>query len=98
MQINSTVSAVADNTIIVVNIHNITIFNILPFKAPNEVINPTEAGMKKKAKWSKKKLESVSIFSTFNILEFSNKNNNIIPIIFPGTGRFNSLEIISPAK
>ena len=50
LQINSTVKAVADSTIIVVIIHNSMILNKLLFKSANEVISPTDAGIKKKAK------------------------------------------------
>jgi len=63
-----------------------------------EVIRPTPAGIKKKAKLSKKNLLTLFICSNFIILNIKESNNIIIAIIFPGTGTLNILWISSPKR
>ena len=71
---------------------------MLPLREAKDVISPTEAGIKKNAKWSKKKLAKFSTFSTFIIFDDYKTNSNIIPTILPGIGKLRSFESISPAK
>ena len=71
---------------------------MLPLREAKDVIRPTEAGMKKNAKWSKKKLAKFSTYSTFIIFDVNKTNSKIIPTIFPGMGKLRNFESISPAK
>ena len=69
LHINWTVIPVTAITIIVVNMHRSIILKMLPLREAKDVISPTEAGIKKNAKWSKKKLAKFSTFSTFIIFD-----------------------------
>ena len=82
-------------TIIVVNMQRSIILKILPLRDAKDVISPTEAGIKKNAKWSRKKLAKFSTISILTIFDVSKTNNKIIPIMLPGTGKLSDFEIIS---
>lgn len=98
LTINCTIKPVEAITIAVVTIQTIMICIILDFKSPREVIKLTPAGIKKKAKWSKKKVDTVSTCSTFIIFVQSATRSNNRPIMFPGIGMPVKETIASPIK
>lgn len=59
---------------------------------------PTPAGIKKKARWSKRKDVISERLSAFNSLKFKAKNKSIIPTMLPGRGRWKIFLNNSPPK
>lgn len=73
--------------IIVVDIHTTNNCHHVDFIIPSEVISPTPAGIKKKAKCSNKKFVTVEILSILTILVHNKINSITMPKILPGTGK-----------
>lgn len=93
---SSIVKAVVNNTTKVeITIIN-TILKVLPFIRLKADIIPTPAGRKKKAKLSRKKLDTNSICSNLIILVNNSISKKSIPITLPGREREKDLLINSP--